>query len=302
MADTLDDIVRRVHHRLPLASPLLCQDLVQQGYESICRHRNWSWARAENQFLISASRTGTVDLTNASATVVGNGLTFAAADLYRQLQVTGRPYTIIDVDLANDVCTLDLPYGGTTATGVSITILDAYVRTPDDFASFIGVLDTARNRPLSWWRTEDEINYLDPDRSRAGDPLGLFSRRVSSVVDGVYEFELWPYQLNAMQLPYFYYKAPEKLSIDAALRGALRHNTYILVLAALEEATLWPGPSQDKPNPYFNQNLSRLKTDRLEAQLMDLETRDEEAYLTWLETVPWMATTMNEPEEFRAYE
>ena len=302
MADTLDDVIRRVHHRLPLASPLLCQDLVQQGYERICRHRNWSWMRGENQFLTAAARTGTVAVTHGSATVTGVGLTFQASDLNRQFQITGRPYTIIDVNLGSDVCTLDLPFGGSTSAAVSCTILDAYARCPDDFASFIAVLDPVRNRALSWWRTEDEINYMDPDRSRTGDPLGVFSRRVSSVVDGVYEYELWPYQLNQAHFPYFYYRAPDKLAIDAGLRGSLRHNTYILVLAALEEATLWPGPSTDKPNPYFNQNLSRIKTSRLEEQLLDLETRDEEAYLTWLETVPWMATTMSGPEDYRAYE
>lgn len=289
--DTFEDVWRKVKLHVPLADALLCQEWVQASWRRLCDKRPWSWLRSENEIITNDQVTGTVDITRSSATVTGVGLVFAASDVDRQFRVgTNQPiYTITAVDLGLNTATLDRVYGGPTATATAGVVLDAYVTMPADFGRFLGVLDPQNGWQLRWWITEDELNLWDAQRSSTGTPWALVARRLASTtaLDGRAQYELWPYATAAKNYPFYYIRRPPALQDSSTFEGVLADRGDLIILAALAEAAEWPG-LEDRKNPYFNLRLAEIKRKQLVEELALLELRDEEVYMTWLETVSWI--------------
>ena len=307
MAKTFEEACRLVQLRVPLAPSLLIEDFVQSGWNRISDRRRWAHQRGEGEILLSPSHSGTVNVTLSSATVTGVGMTFVAGDAGRQFRLSGNPYTIITAAPGPNTVVLDRVFGGATALASTGMVFDAYATMPEDFGSFWGVLDPARDDVINWWMTEDELNVADPNRTETGEPRALASRRLSTVAAtlGRIEYEAWPYWTNTSdtrRFPYYYSKRPTLLGLDDNLLGSFRHRYDILVLAALEEAAEWPGPEMTRPNPYYNLRLSERKSVKLEEELEKLERVDEEIYLTWLETVPWMYRAPASGRDYRSHE
>jgi hypothetical protein len=269
---------------------MLAQQWVQETYNEVCRKHPWSWLRAEGEILTHDAKSGTVTLTREAATVAGVTLTFTASDLDRQFRVSRGPvYTIIAVNVGANTATLDRVYGGGSAVAVQAQVMDAYVTMPEDFGRFLGVLDPANCWQLHWWMTEDELNAWDSQRSTTGTPWALASRRLSTTAasDGRIQYELWPYAMSAKNYPYYYIRQPEPLTDESGFEGSLRTGGALILKGALAEAAEWPG-TEDRRNPYFNLGLAQRLRDEFEKRIAQLELRDEEIYLTWLETVSWI--------------
>lgn len=285
MADTFATVWRAVRLHCPLADPLLCQYWARTAYQKICDRKNWSFLRAESQFLINASKSGTCDVTRGSATVSGGTLAYAASDAGRQFRVGSGPlYTIIAADATT--YTLDRVYGGTTATATTGLVLDALLTVPADFRRFIAVIDPVNNWQLHLWVTEDELNTWDAARTSTGTPWAVVSRKYATAgpLEGRIQYELWPFATAQKNYPYFYQRGPEALQDDTVLLGPLSTAGSLLVTLALAEAAEWPG-TEDRRNPYFNPALARMKRDQAESYVNRLEVMDEEIYMTWLETI-----------------
>lgn len=288
MADSFELVRRRVMAQCPLAPALLAEMWVQDGYNLIADQRPWSWLRGENNFTINVSKSGTVNVTKGSSTVTGVGLTFAATDADRQFRVggTGVPYSISTVNVGLNTAVLDQSYAGETAAATTASIFDGYVTCPEDFGRFIAVLDLTNAYNLHLWVTESELNLWDPNRVNSGTPFSLVSRRLASTsaLNGRIQYELWPYALTTRTYKYFYVKRPASLVDADTFLGPLRHRTDILLKAALVAASEWPGTLKDK-NPYFNLGLAQYHRDQLMKELDLLAARDEEVYMTWMDTV-----------------
>lgn len=292
MADTVEQIVRRLRGLCPLAPPLTALEWVQEASNKINDSRPWSHLRAEGQIAIAASRSGTVTATQGNAVVQGVGLVFVAGDAGRQFRVTtGPPYTILSVDTGLNRATLDQPYRSPSVAATAGTVLDAYITMPENFGRFIAVLDPPNNRRLHVWTTDEELNFYDPQRSITGTPRAIVSRRFSTfpATEGRIQYELVPYQLNVYNYPFFYIKRPPALSLASTFSGVLRDRPDIFLKGALLECVRWPGVgiSADKVNPYtrLSDNVKAGMLAEFEFMLAQLEARDEEIYLTWLETV-----------------
>lgn len=290
MPDTFADVWRAVRLHAPQVPALLAQDWVQTAYRHLCERRAWSWLRSENEILVNAQKTGTATVTRSSATVTGVGLTFAATDEGRQFRAgtNSSIYSIISVNVGLNTATLDRVFGGTTAAAADCTVLDAYVTMPVDFGRFVVVLDPANGWMLHVYETDDVLNARDPQRSSTGTPWALVSRRISSVTATIRraQYELWPYKTSAANYPYYYIRRPEKFAPSDPLPFLLQDRGDILKLGALAECCDWPGEREQR-NPYYNQVLARMKKDQFNAEIDQLEVRDEEVYLTWLQTVDW---------------
>jgi len=290
---------------VPLAPWLLVQDWVQNAYNGISSRRRWSYLRGEGRIILSVARSGTVNVTHGSTTVTGVGLTFVAGDVDRQFRISGLPYTITDVAAGN--ATIDTAYAGEDSAAATGYVLDAYWNAPDDFGSFLAILDPASQTPLPNWITEDELNLTDPARTTTGTPRALVARRMGSTTAYLnrVQYEVWPYWTNeddTYELPYFYYKRPATLSDTDEFAGPLRHRTDILVKAAIMEAATWPGTAEH-PNLYARTLglVDRLQVE-VERAMTDLEREDEEVYLTWLETVNWIRHTPLAGRDERTFE
>ena len=173
---------------------------------------------------------------------------------------------------------------------MSAKILDAYVSMPENFGAFIVVLDPQQQWNLAIWATDEELNRVDPARQATDAPQALVPRRLGSTTatSGRVQYELWPYAQSAYRYPYYYSRRPEDLADGDYFAGTLRHRTDIILDRALAEAAEWPG-LEDRRNPYFNLGLADRKRKQAAEELAKLETRDEEIYLTWLNTLPLYA-------------
>lgn len=286
MADTYGDITRMVRLHAGNAPHFLAGQWTKQAWRRLCDRRPWSFLRAEGAFFTNTSRDGTVTVTANSITVTGVGMTFVAGDVTRQFRIgTSRPITIASVDVGANTCTLDVPYNGASATATTARILDAYVTCPTDFGSFMAVMDPQNRWQLHTDITQDELNLWDPQRSTTGMPWALVGRMLAS--SGAATFELWPYALTAKQYPFYYWSRPDAFQDSDSLPGIIGSRSDILVTGALAEAASWPGTT-DQKNPYFNLALAQAKKKEFIEELNILELRDEEIYMTWLETVSWV--------------
>lgn len=265
----------------------LAQAFVSETYRALCNLRPWSWLRAESEFLISPSKTGTCNVTRNSATVSGGTLAYATTDVDRQFRagISNSIYTIIAATATS--YTLDRVYGGDTAALTSATVLDAYVTVPLDFSRFLAVLDMQNNWQLHLWITEDELNGWDAQRSSTGTPWALVSRRLvtqgSTALIGRAQFELWPYATAQKNYPYYYIRQPETLVDTSNFLGPLQSRGDLIVTGALAMAAEWPG-LEDRKNPYFNLALARMKREQFKEECDRLQVADEEVYMTWLAT------------------
>lgn len=92
---------------------------------------------------------------------------------------------------------------------------------------------------------------------------------------GLPRYEIWPHQEAQYVYPFLYESRPTDLQdANAVLPRYIRGD--VLLEMALAEAAKWPGPSKDKPNPYYNQGVAAMHDRRAEQMIMELERQDDE--------------------------
>jgi hypothetical protein len=94
---------------------------------------------------------------------------------------------------------------------------------------------------------------------------------------GLPRYEIWPHQTAAYVYPFLYEaRAQDLQDTNAVLPRYVRGD--VLLEMALAESARWPGPSPDKPSPYFNLKLAEMHDVRAEKLIMELERQDDETY------------------------
>ena len=88
-------------------------------------------------------------------------------------------------------------------------------------------------------------------------------------------YEVWPHIKEAYVLPYYYIaQLPDVGDTNAIIPRTIDGN--LLMEYALSQAAMWPGPSTDKPNPYYRLELSDRHMKAFTTMLMTAERNDEE--------------------------
>lgn len=287
--DTYAGIWGKVLLRCPLAGPSLAQDWVKNAFRRLTERRTvgWSWTRKSGQFLFNALyNTGTVDATFNNSTITGHGTAFTSAMVGRQFRVSTQTpiYTILSVNVGAQTLQLTLDgtsaavWGGNTVTLSGYQIFNAYQTAPADFKRLITVYDPLRNWRLRLNVQAAEINAIDPQRSAQGPSYAVVDLGYdNSTSPPTARYEFWPYQMAQYVYPFLYISRPPDLDDSGAtLPREIRGD--VLLDMALAEAAKWPGPSQDKPNPYFDLHLALLHDQRAEQMIGELEVRDDEIY------------------------
>lgn len=282
-AETFGSVWRRVALEAAAVDPLLCRQYVLDAYKRACTGRRWGFLRAETRLTTLASRSVTVGVTNGS-TAITSAAAFLSTDDGRQFRVgNGLPYTLTFV--STSACTLDAAYTGTTAAAASGTILDAFPLLPADFDSFRTLTNPTILRPMPWWITRDQLDYVDPNRLFSDATARLVaSNNVNS--SGRVRYEWYPYPTSAAAYPCTYYRRPDTLTDDEELKGALATRGYVLVLGAQAQVARYPGTLERK-NPAFNLQLARELAEDFERELQNLSVVDDDQFLQSIETVDW---------------
>lgn len=297
MGLTFEQVWRTVKLNCSLAPPLLAASWIQEEWNKIQDRRPWSHLRSEGTITTKAGRSGTVSVVNGSPTIQGVALIFTANDVGMQFRVaTTIPFTILSVNVGLNQATIDQNYPGVTAASATGNIINAFVTMPADFGSFLFVLDPTTQQQLRIFITEEELNHYDSQRGSTGQGRALVSRKLNSA--GLIQYELVPYSTAAAFFPYFYRKRNFLLSDDVEFPTPFKDRTDILVQRGLMRAAQWPG-TEDKKNPYFNLQLAAQLAAESNLEITNLECRDEEIYMTWLQMIG-LSQYPNDSQPFRS--
>lgn len=277
--DTYAQLWGRVLLRCPSASSLLAKDWIQNVFRQVAERRRWSWLLKYNQFLVPAQySTGTVTVTRDSASVTGSGTAWTSAMIGRQFRVatTVPIYTIATVPSGTSL-TLDSNYGGSTAATQAYRIYQCYFTPPTDFHAFQTVWDPAMNWQLTRHTQQNDLNTWDAQRATTGLGYCIAAFDYDTSTPPRPRYEIWPHQTSEYVYPYLYEaRCTDLADSGASLPRYIRGD--MLVELALAEAARWPGPSIDKPNPYYNLKLSQMHQARGEQMILEAERQDDEVY------------------------
>ena len=169
--DRFQDIWNNVLLRCPSLSPKLAQDFVNNAFRRLAEVRRWSWLVKFGQFIAPQVTTGgTVNVTQNSTIVTGNGTAFTAAMVGQQFRVglVAPIYTIATYDSPTQI-ELDSPFGGITQATVGYSIYQCFFPVPQDFHQFITLWDPAFNWQLVVDVQQSEINMWDAQRANTGN-------------------------------------------------------------------------------------------------------------------------------------
>jgi len=307
MADTFQEMWRRLKLYSPTLPVPLCQDFIRKRYREMVDQTTWSFSFAEGQFIVRATIQGT-----ASVTRFSNVINFTTGGLPgnntaivgRQVLFGGRApiYTIIANPSATSF-TIDQPYGESTNAAIACQIADIYFTSEkEDFERLVSFKDPRNNWQLRTNVHAEELNSIDPQRMSAGTPSVLaglnynteYLAQLGSYVDCIGKtanstplprFELWPRQGAEYLYPYLYKKrAPEFTTPDSRPLGAIRGD--VIVEGALADVCRWPGTSS-VPNPMANPVLGNVFESRYQKLVDELVNKDRsivERSMTYVNT------------------
>lgn len=274
---TLQEMTREIHLYSSEVCPiLLAQRWVRNRYRKICERTLWSFKLGRGTFgTPTAYSTGTVTMTNASATVAGSGTTFTSSMVGRQLKVSGFVFTITAYASATSVI-VDQSWLGATTASLTYTICQAYITPTDtDFHAFYSVVDPVHSWKLHLGFNSSELDRIDARRNSTGTPY--------VIANGVYNnsqkatFELWPHPSSQSQYQYTYEKRLADLSSATDTPPAIIRSD-VLVTGALADLARWPGTS-DVKNPMFDASLGltqwRVREQEFEAEVQKLIVEDQ---------------------------
>ena len=268
--------------RAPDVGPMIAQNLVRNAFLRVAERRRWSWLIKFGQFISPAVyNTGTVTVTQGSATVTGSGTAWTSALLYRQFRIglTAPIYTIQSVDSATQI-TLDSAYGSTTASGAVYQIYQCFYSTPSDYHSMLTLWDPQMNWQLYLNVKQEELNLVDAQRATMGNAYCVSYRDTSTLTTnisagqpGVPRLELWPHA-TARVFPFLYEaRATDLIDSGALLPRYIRGD--MLLEMALAECANYPG-TRDKPNAYFNRQTAQWHAVQGERFINEAERQDDE--------------------------
>lgn len=177
-----------------------------------------------------------------------------------------------------------------TTTGSSGTAVFKWSKNNGSYTT--GVTTDSLGNPQS---LQDGVSVSFPTSVTytSGDTFIISCTAISNA--GLPRYELWPHQQAAHVYPFLYESRPTDLNDpNAVIPRYLPGN--VLVDMALEDVTLYPGPSADKPNPYYSPRAAAYHRSRAMEQVNTLERQDDEVWVQNIQySYPAMAWAMATP-------
>ncbi len=258
----------------------LAQDFVNTAYSRAVRYYPWSQLRRETEFYFPAvEETGAVDVTNGSEYIQGVGTAFTADMLYRQILVgpVTPYYTIIAIDVALQILTLDRPFEKDSGSSQPYEIGKFYYELPADFGEFDTVVDLLNNWKLHTNFQQNQLDVWDAKRQVSGTPWILVSappRLVTTTNLNVKRTELWP-RVSPGPRTYSvrYRKIPSLMSAPTD-RPEYPFRGDVIRKGALAELSIWPGTATVR-NPYYNLDQHRMLDEEFKDGLQECWKDDQ---------------------------
>ena len=96
---------------------------------------------------------------------------------------------------------------------------------------------------------------------------------------GLPRYEVWPHQKALYVYPFLYWKRPPDISASGVVIPYSIDNNLILEMA-LAKAASWPGPSADKPNPFYRLELADRHERKAQQLLAQAQVKDAEIFMS----------------------
>lgn len=207
----------------PRASALAFGKFLNTAWQEIQDLRLWSFNVVSNgqQFVPAIINAGTIDVTFGSRTIQVDAAAQAVLNVNqigppllaspmigqgRQLRLTtntslsplGPIYSIIGYDDIAGVITIDRPYGEASATGAGFQVYKAYYAPPiaagfasPTFVRYFSIVNPSSGysiRGPRLYRTQAQLNAIDPQRGAQGDAYVLSYLAPNAVGQPTHEF------------------------------------------------------------------------------------------------------------------
>lgn len=248
-----------------------CNSIVRSIYD----RRTWYGLMIRGQIATTGFITGgSVNVTQGSNQVQGVGTSWDPSMIglcFRQGYVT-PPYVVKQVDVANQVLTLEMPWASTSFNGSGYFLAQYFYGV----GANIKYLHSCRNLLMAWRLqlgfNQQTLDAIDPWRINTFMPAAL--AQMPPDQNGSYMVELWPVPSVVQALPFVAVVQPPNLVNDSdSLPAYIRCDIVVKLLEAKAKVVYGP-----KKNPYYDaQESNRLRAEA-EAELVRMALTDETLY------------------------
>jgi len=172
--DTLGSIIGKVQQRVgTLPDYHLLQDAVVNKFRDVQARIDWTWRRKQaDLYFYAPITTGTASVARGSNYVTFSSPVMSAALVGRQIRIAGNNTPIRTlVGMADTThAYLDRAWSAIDQVSAGYEIYQAYVTVPEDFASFMTIVDLTRGYQLDHCsHTADELDSIDSRRAYGGN-------------------------------------------------------------------------------------------------------------------------------------
>lgn len=230
--------------------------------QEICQSYNFSWLYGSSSFITAAPyTTGTVTLTEGSATIIGTDTVWTSAMVGRKFSCGGATYVISTVTPSTEL-TLTTVYAGTSGTGLSYRIYQDEYSLASDVEDVLSMRDENNSYRLDKLGIEVMDSYW-PVREAFGYPVKYSMIGYDS--SGYTKVALYPIPNQARNVYYRYKKRVTEMSATTDTPIIPLRYRYILAKGALYIAAKYldlPDIGQDYEREYRQGIAQLISADR----------------------------------------
>jgi len=189
--DDFNTLSNRLLLRCPAAGINLCQQFVNDSWQTLQARREWSFRRKYNTFAPPTQYSTGMASTNVSAgnptLITGINTVWTPQMIGTQIRVGGLLYPFYTIIgwLSPTQLLIDQPWNGPDVTGQSYQILQCFYPTPPDFGYMYAVVSIKDSYRLWINLTENDLAILDPQRTNFGQTYAAVYRGYSNNYGGL---------------------------------------------------------------------------------------------------------------------
>lgn len=270
-------VVGRVNGYHSGCSPSVVQNLINNVVRRAYDRRLWYGLMTKGQIISPGFYSaGTITATFNSRSVQGIGTAWNGAMIGQQFRqgFTSPIYTIVNVDIANQVLTLELPWGLPTVTSIGYFIAQYYYSVPN-IKFFLSVKNLQMMYRMYTNMSQSLLENWDPARLQMVYPRVLAT--MPPDINGSYQFELWPAPSTKQAFPYLAYVQPPNLTKDEDNFPAFMRSD-VFELGAIAEVLRY----RPRDNSYYSEaaaiQMADTFTKHFEMELISASNADENLY------------------------
>jgi hypothetical protein len=282
---------------VPKVDALFAKKLVDRAWTEIQDSRRWSFLCGETVITApDAISAGTVSATKGSTTIILDATADAALVsaalptnelVQRTLRIGANLYNIVAPYVFPNL-TIEYGYNGPTASGLSYMIYKPYYLAPENFLSWVSVIDPySPMTPFNLTTTKEELDAMDPQRGCLGQPYKVVQYRYEENLAGSnpplldrYRYELWPHPIAFRQYLALYQRA--FVAFSAGLRQPRVIPDAMLMAKVRFYAYEWAMANKGKHPELKGTDwitLRKIASDEYEKALAKACRQDEEIFI-----------------------